>query len=114
MFPTETAFFLITVSARVALMPRRTNFAGRSDTSRPTRSDHPKCRRPNASDPCHRRNNPFGQLGHHARPDIFSGLAWAIIFGILTSTLFTLIVIPIVSWLLYGKSSLVKGETPNS
>jgi multidrug efflux pump subunit AcrB len=45
---------------------------------------------------------------------IFSGLAWAIIFGILTSTLFTLIVIPVVYWLLYGKSSLAKGETPNS
>jgi multidrug efflux pump subunit AcrB len=35
---------------------------------------------------------------------IFSGLAWAIIFGILTSTLFTLIVIPVVYWLLYAKS----------
>ncbi|MBN2475700.1 MAG: efflux RND transporter permease subunit [Pirellulales bacterium] len=34
---------------------------------------------------------------------IFSGLAWAIIFGILTSTLFTLLVIPVVYWLLYGK-----------
>ena len=34
---------------------------------------------------------------------VFSGLAWAIIFGILTSTLFTLIVIPTVYWLLYGK-----------
>ena len=34
---------------------------------------------------------------------IFSGLAWAIIFGILTSTLFTLVVIPTVYWLLYGK-----------
>jgi len=33
---------------------------------------------------------------------IFSGLAWAIIFGILTSTIFTLIVIPVVYWLLYG------------
>jgi Cu/Ag efflux pump CusA len=33
---------------------------------------------------------------------IFSGLAWAIIFGILTSTLFTLLVIPVVYWLLYG------------
>ena len=32
---------------------------------------------------------------------VFSGLAWAIIFGILTSTLFTLIVIPVVYWLLY-------------
>jgi multidrug efflux pump subunit AcrB len=34
---------------------------------------------------------------------IFSGLAWAIIFGILTSTVFTLLVIPLVYWMLYGK-----------
>jgi multidrug efflux pump subunit AcrB len=34
---------------------------------------------------------------------VFSGLAWAIIFGIVTSTLFTLIVIPTVYWLLYGE-----------
>ncbi|MCA9085009.1 MAG: efflux RND transporter permease subunit [Planctomycetaceae bacterium] len=33
---------------------------------------------------------------------IFSGLAWAIIFGLLTSTLFTLIVIPVVYWLIYS------------
>lgn len=33
---------------------------------------------------------------------VFSGLAWAIIFGILTSTLFTLIVIPASYWLLYS------------
>jgi len=33
---------------------------------------------------------------------IFSGLAWAIIFGILTSTVFTLLVIPLVYWMLYG------------
>ena len=32
---------------------------------------------------------------------IFSGLAWSIIFGILASTIFTLIVVPIVCWLLY-------------
>lgn len=32
---------------------------------------------------------------------IFSGLAWSVIFGIVTSTLFTLIVIPVVYWLLY-------------
>lgn len=35
---------------------------------------------------------------------IFSGLAWAIIFGLLTSTFFTLIVIPLVYWLIYGES----------
>lgn len=33
---------------------------------------------------------------------IFSGLAWAIIFGIVTSTLFTLLVIPIVYSLVFG------------
>ncbi|MDY0166892.1 MAG: efflux RND transporter permease subunit [Thermoguttaceae bacterium] len=36
---------------------------------------------------------------------IFSGLAWAIIFGILTSTVFTLLVIPVVYWLVYGRES---------
>ena len=35
---------------------------------------------------------------------IFSGLAWSIIFGIVTSTVFTLLVIPVVYWLLYGKA----------
>lgn len=33
---------------------------------------------------------------------VFSGLAWAIIFGILSSTLFTLVVIPVTYWLLYA------------
>ena len=33
---------------------------------------------------------------------IFSGLAWAIIFGISASTLFTLAVIPVVYFLVYG------------
>ncbi|MGQ9576541.1 MAG: efflux RND transporter permease subunit [Thermoguttaceae bacterium] len=32
---------------------------------------------------------------------IFSGLAWSIIFGVLASTVFTLVVIPVVYWLLY-------------
>jgi multidrug efflux pump subunit AcrB len=36
---------------------------------------------------------------------IFSGLAWAIIFGVFASTAFTLIVIPIVYWLIYGKKA---------
>ena len=35
---------------------------------------------------------------------IFSGLAWALIFGLLASTLFTLIVIPTGYYALYGKS----------
>lgn len=34
---------------------------------------------------------------------VFSGLAWAIIFGIFASTLFTMVVIPTVYWLLYRK-----------
>ena len=36
---------------------------------------------------------------------IFSGLAWAIIFGVFASTAFTLIVIPVVYWLIYGKKT---------
>ncbi len=32
---------------------------------------------------------------------VFSGLAWAIIFGLLTSTVFTLLVIPVIYWLIY-------------
>ncbi|PAY16279.1 acriflavine resistance protein B [Rhodopirellula sp. SM50] len=39
---------------------------------------------------------------------VFSGLAWAIIFGILTSTFFTLIVIPAAYWLIY------RGETTST
>ena len=35
---------------------------------------------------------------------VFSGLAWAIIFGLLTSTIFTLLVIPVIYWLIYGNS----------
>ena len=38
---------------------------------------------------------------------VFSGLAWAIIFGILTSTFFTLIVIPVAYHLLYAGRSRV-------
>ena len=41
---------------------------------------------------------------------IFSGLAWAIIFGIFTSTLFTLVVIPIVYWLLYNGRQSAEGS----
>jgi multidrug efflux pump subunit AcrB len=32
---------------------------------------------------------------------VFSGLAWALIFGLLASTVFTLLVIPVAYWLLY-------------
>ena len=41
---------------------------------------------------------------------IFSGLAWAIIFGIFTSTVFTLLVIPVVYWLLYGRQGGAEEE----
>ncbi len=33
---------------------------------------------------------------------VFSGLAWALIFGLLVSTTFTLVLVPIVYWLLYA------------
>ena len=36
---------------------------------------------------------------------IFSGLAWSIIFGLFASTAFTLFVIPVVYWLIYGKKA---------
>ena len=41
---------------------------------------------------------------------IFSGLAWAIIFGILMSTVFTIVVIPLVYWLLYQKKHSFKAS----
>jgi len=34
---------------------------------------------------------------------IFSGLAWALIFGLFASTVFTLFVIPVAYWLLYAR-----------
>ena len=34
---------------------------------------------------------------------IFSGLAWALIFGITVSTVFTLVVVPLVYFMAYGK-----------
>jgi multidrug efflux pump subunit AcrB len=37
-----------------------------------------------------------------ATDPIFSGLAWALIFGLLASTVFTLFVIPVIYWLLYA------------
>ena len=36
---------------------------------------------------------------------IFSGLAWSFIFGIFASTAFTLIVVPLIYYLVYRKSS---------
>jgi multidrug efflux pump subunit AcrB len=43
---------------------------------------------------------------------IFSGLAWAIIFGILASTLFTLAVVPVVYWLVYGEHHGEREDAP--
>ncbi|TWU43244.1 Multidrug export protein AcrF [Novipirellula aureliae] len=43
---------------------------------------------------------------------VFSGLAWAIIFGIVTSTVFTLIVIPAAYWILYQNAA--KTSPPRS
>ena len=34
---------------------------------------------------------------------IFSGLAWSLIFGIVASTAFTLLVVPVAYYALYGK-----------
>jgi multidrug efflux pump subunit AcrB len=34
---------------------------------------------------------------------VFSGLAWSFIFGVFASTVFTLLVVPIVYHLIYGK-----------
>src|SRR6056297_164983 len=36
---------------------------------------------------------------------IFSGLAWALIFGLIASTLFTLLVVPVTYYALYGQSA---------
>ena len=33
---------------------------------------------------------------------VFSGLAWALIFGLVVSTAFTLILVPVVYWMLYA------------
>jgi multidrug efflux pump subunit AcrB len=41
---------------------------------------------------------------------IFSGLAWALIFGLLVSTAFTLVVVPVVYAMVYGKRA-ARGET---
>lgn len=34
---------------------------------------------------------------------VFSGLAWSLIFGIVASTIFTLFVVPLVFWMIYGR-----------
>jgi hypothetical protein len=44
---------------------------------------------------------------------VFSGLAWSIIFGIVTSTLFTLVVVPVAYYQLYASRDS-SGESPSS
>ena len=36
---------------------------------------------------------------------VFSGLAWSLIFGLLGSTAFTLVVVPAAYWLIYANRS---------
>ncbi len=43
---------------------------------------------------------------------IFSGLAWCIIFGIAASTLFTLAVVPVVYFLVYGRDDAAVSSAP--
>jgi multidrug efflux pump subunit AcrB len=45
---------------------------------------------------------------------IFSGLAWSIIFGLFVSTVFTLIVIPVVYNLIYGKKTATADQGESS
>jgi multidrug efflux pump subunit AcrB len=40
---------------------------------------------------------------------VFSGLAWALIFGLVVSTAFTLLLVPVVYWMLYSKTDGVPG-----
>jgi multidrug efflux pump subunit AcrB len=43
---------------------------------------------------------------------IFSGLAWAIIFGVTASTVFTLLVVPVVYAMVYGESAVIANDNP--
>ncbi|MFN2286864.1 MAG: efflux RND transporter permease subunit, partial [Chromatocurvus sp.] len=43
---------------------------------------------------------------------VFNGLALAIIFGIVASTLFTLLIVPVVYWLVFSDNSLSQSEEP--
>jgi multidrug efflux pump subunit AcrB len=47
---------------------------------------------------------------------VFSGLAWSLIFGLVVSTAFTLILVPVVYWMLYRHTDAVVpvAETPSS
>ncbi len=46
----------------------------------------------------------FYKVNRRTLDPIFSGLAWAIIFGIFTATVFSLLVVPVVYWLLFSRN----------
>ena len=43
---------------------------------------------------------------------IFSGLAWSFIFGLFVSTAFTLVIVPLVYWIVYGRTERKAGGPP--
>ena len=43
---------------------------------------------------------------------IFSGLAWSFIFGLFVSTAFTLLIVPLVYWIVYGRSERKAAQQP--
>jgi Cu/Ag efflux pump CusA len=46
---------------------------------------------------------------------VFSGLAWSLIFGLTVSTAFTLVLVPVVYWMLYrNEDKPVTEEVPLS
>ena len=51
---------------------------------------------------------------------VFSGLAWSLIFGLVVSTAFTLLLVPVVYWMLYRGTdhttnrNEIKSETGSS
>ena len=42
---------------------------------------------------------------------VFSGLAWSLIFGLTVSTAFTLLLVPVVYWMLYRHEDLETAST---
>ncbi len=43
---------------------------------------------------------------------IFSGLAWSFIFGLFVSTAFTLLIVPLVYWIVYGRKERKAARQP--
>ena len=43
---------------------------------------------------------------------VFSGLAWSLIFGLIASTAFTLIVVPVAYYAMFAKRGETKAITP--